>query len=75
MIDFTDLHKACLKDYFPLLRIDLLVDATLDHEMLSFIDAFSRYNQIQMVPEDEEKTLLTMDQGWIGTKRRAYGPW
>jgi hypothetical protein len=26
-IDFTDLNKACLKDEFPLLRIDSLVDA------------------------------------------------
>ena len=30
-VDFTDLNKACLKDPFPLSRIDQLVDATTGH--------------------------------------------
>ena len=30
-VDFTDLNKACLKDPFPLSRIDQLVDATAGH--------------------------------------------
>ena len=30
-IDFTNLNKACLKDPFPLPRIDQLVDATIGH--------------------------------------------
>ena len=40
-IDFTDINRACRKDSFPLPRIDLIVDATASHELLSFIDAFS----------------------------------
>ena len=47
-IYFTDINKACPKDSFPLLRIDLIVDATAGHELLSFMDAFSSYNQISM---------------------------
>ena len=43
-IDFTDINKACPKDSFPLPRIDLIVDATVGHELLSFMDAFSGYN-------------------------------
>ena len=43
-VDFTDLNKACLKDSFPLPRIDQLVDSTVGHELLSFMDAFSGYN-------------------------------
>ena len=43
-MDFTDLNKACPKDYFPLPRIDLLVDATAGHLLLSFMDAYSGYN-------------------------------
>ena len=43
-IDFTNLNKACPKDSFPLPRIDQLVDATVRHELLSFMDAYSRYN-------------------------------
>ena len=43
-IDFTDINRACPKDSFSLPRIDLIVDATVGHELLSFMDAFSGYN-------------------------------
>ena len=45
-IDFTDLNKACPKDSYPLPLIDQLVDATSGHELLTFMGAFFRYNQI-----------------------------
>ena len=51
-IDFTDLNKACPKDSFLLLHIDMLVDATAGHKLLSFMDAFSGFNQILMHPDD-----------------------
>ena len=51
-VDFTDLNKACLKDSFPLPRINQLVDLTAGHKLLSFMDAFSRYNQILMDEDD-----------------------
>lgn len=40
-IDYSDLKKACPKDYYPLPNIDQLIDATAGHELLSFMDAFS----------------------------------
>jgi hypothetical protein len=40
-VDFTDLNKACPKDSFPLPIIDMFVDSTTGHELLSFMDAFS----------------------------------
>ena len=43
-IDFIDVNHACPKDSFPLPRIDLIVDATASHELLSFMDSFSDYN-------------------------------
>ena len=43
-MDFTDLNKACLKDSFPLPRIDQLVDSITEHKLLTFMDIFSRYN-------------------------------
>ena len=51
-VDFTDLNRACPKDSYPFLRIDTLVDSTTRHELLSFMDAFSGYNQIKMNKED-----------------------
>nr|POF02826.1 transposon ty3-g gag-pol polyprotein [Quercus suber] len=62
-VDFTDLNKACLKDSFPLLKIDQLVDSTAGHKLLTFMDAFSRYNQIKMAEEDQEKTAFITNQG------------
>ncbi|XP_024016544.1 uncharacterized protein LOC112089913 [Eutrema salsugineum] len=47
-VDFTDLNKACPKDSFPLPHIDRLVEATAGNKLLSFMDAFSAYNQILM---------------------------
>ena len=39
-VDFTDLNNAFLKDPFPLPRIDQLVDTTVGHPQMSFLDAF-----------------------------------
>ena len=62
-VDFTDLNRACPKDSYPLPRIDTLVDSTARHELLSFMDAFSSYNQIKMKEEDQEKTSFVTSQG------------
>ena len=62
-VDFTDLNKACSKDSFPLLRIDQLVDSTAGHKLLTFMDAFSGYNQIKMAEKDQEKTAFITSQG------------
>ena len=57
-MDFMDLNKACPKDSFPLPRINQLVDSTAGHKLLTFMDAFSWYNQIKMDEEDQEKTAF-----------------
>ena len=72
-IDFTDINKACPKDSFPLPRIDLIVDATAGHELLSFMDAFSGYNQISMDPDDQEKTSFVTAQGTYCYRVMPFG--
>ena len=72
-IDFTDINKACPKDSFPLLRIDLMVDATTGHELLSFMDAFSGYNQISMDPDDQEMTSFVTAQGTYCYRVMPFG--
>jgi hypothetical protein len=61
-IDFTDLNKACPKDEFPLPRIDSLVDAAATSELMSLLDCYSRYHQIQM-KEGEPKTSFITPNG------------
>ena len=60
-IDFKDLNKVSAKDDFPLPHIDLLVDNTAGHLILSFMHGFSRYNQILMTLDDKEKTAFIME--------------
>ncbi|RDX66508.1 hypothetical protein CR513_54712, partial [Mucuna pruriens] len=57
-VDYRDLNRASPKDNFPLLHIDVLVDNTAQHAFFSFMDGFSGYNQIMMLPEDQEKTTF-----------------
>ena len=62
-VDFRDLNKASPKDDFPLPHIDMLVDSTVVHLMLSSMDGFSGYNQIMMALEDMEKTSFITEWG------------
>ncbi|KAJ0548844.1 putative nucleotidyltransferase, Ribonuclease H [Helianthus annuus] len=62
-VDFTDLNKACPKDPFPLPHIDSMVDATAGHELLTFMDASSGFQQIQMEPSDQEDTAFMTPTG------------
>ena len=62
-VDFIDLNIACPKDSFPLPRIDQLVDSIAGHELLTFMDSFSSYNQILMKKDDQEKTVFVTSQG------------
>ena len=43
-VDFIDLNKSCLKNLFPMPRIDQLVDAIVDHPRMSFLNAFQGYH-------------------------------
>lgn len=57
-MDYTNLNDACPQDSFPLPWIDQVVDSTVGHGMLSFMDAFFGYHQIPMATVDEEKTIF-----------------
>lgn len=58
-IDYRELNKATLKDYFPLPFIDQVLDTLADRKYFSFLDGFSGYNQIQISLEDQDKTTFT----------------
>ena len=72
-MDFTDLNKTCLKDNYPLPRIDQLVDSTAGHRLLRFMDAFFGYNQIRMDEADQEKTSFVTSQGLFCYKVMPFG--
>lgn len=71
--DFRDLNKACPKDNFPLPNIDMIIDLTTGHELLSLMDGFSRYNQIKIAKEDQQKTTLTTPWGTFFYNMMCFG--
>jgi hypothetical protein len=57
-VDYTNLNMACPKDPYPLPNIDHLIDSASGYNTLSFMDAYSGYNQIRMDPLDPPKTAF-----------------
>ena len=56
--DFHDLNKYYPKDNYPTPFIDQIIDTYVGVSFFSFMDGFSRYNQIQIKPEDQHKTTF-----------------
>jgi len=59
-VDYTGLNKAYPKDYYPLSRIDQLVDATGKNKLLSFMDAYLGYNQIPCLKLTKKVQVLSL---------------
>ena len=72
-VDFTDLNKACPKDPFPMPRLDQLVEATVGHPRMSFLDAFQGYHQIPIALDDQEKTTFVTPTGNYHYKVITFG--
>ena len=72
-MDFTDLNKACQKDPFPMSRTEQLVDATVGHPRMSFLDAFQRYHQIPLALGDDEKIAFVTLTGNYHYKVMPFG--
>jgi len=71
-VDFINLNKAYLKDSCPLPRIDRLVDFTAGFEFLSSLNAYSRYHQISMHPDDEEKIPFITESNTYSYKAMPF---
>ena len=71
-MDFTDLKKVCPKDSYPLPQVNILVNSTAQHQLLSFMGAFSGYNQIRMDEANQEKTSFVTNQGLFCYKVMSF---
>ncbi|XP_058223260.1 uncharacterized protein LOC131332974 [Rhododendron vialii] len=72
-VDYSNLNDVCPKDFFPLPRIDQLVDATAGHDRLSFLDAYRGYHQIAMSEGDVENTAFITPHGIFGYLVMLFG--
>ncbi|KAH9295191.1 hypothetical protein KI387_038889, partial [Taxus chinensis] len=64
---------ASLKDNYPLPIMDQVLQAVTGSEMLSMLDGFSGYNQIEVSPEDQFKTAFTTPWGTFAYSRMPFG--
>ena len=51
-VDFWELNKATLKNYFPLPFINQVLDTLSGKKYFSFLDGYSGYNKILIAPKD-----------------------
>lgn len=58
-VDFRNLNQASLKDNFSLPIMDQILQTVAGLEMMSFLDGFLGYNQIEVAEEDQHKTSFT----------------
>jgi hypothetical protein len=72
-IDYTDLDKHFLKDPFPLPRIDQVVNSTTGSVLLCFLDCYSRYHQIALNPDDQDKMAFITPNGINCYKVMTFG--
>jgi hypothetical protein len=72
-VDYTDLNKHCPKDPFGLPRIDQVIDSTTGCDLLCFLDCYSRYHQIAIKEEDQEKTTFITPFGAYCYTTMSFG--
>ena len=72
-MDYRELNKATKKDHFPLPFIDQVLDGLAGKKFFSFLDGFSGYNQIQISPEDQDKTTFTCPWGTLAYRVLPFG--
>ena len=61
------------KDHFPLPFIDQMLERLASHAYYCFLDGCSRYNQIPIALEDQEKTTFTFPFGTFAYCRMPFG--
>ena len=54
-------------------KIDQLVDATVNHPWINFLDAFQGYHQIPLALDDQEKTTFVTPIGNYHYKVMSFG--
>ena len=67
------MSSACPNDEYPLSNIDRLVDGAFEFLVLSFLDAYSRYNQIRIHTPDKEKTTFIIEDANFCSRIMPFG--
>ena len=72
-VDFRNLNKCSKKDNYPLPKMEHLLQKVSRARVVSFLDGFSRYNQVAMHPHDQENTTFTTAWGTFMYAKMPFG--
>ncbi|GBN42631.1 Transposon Ty3-I Gag-Pol polyprotein [Araneus ventricosus] len=72
-VDYRKLNEITKKDSYPLPRIDDTLDALKGSQWFTTLDLKSGYWQVEILPEDREKTAFTTGQGLWQFKVMPFG--
>jgi hypothetical protein len=72
-IDFQNLNKVSLKDNYPLLKMDHILQRVVGSSRISLLDSFSGYNQVLVHPDDQDKTAFTTPWGTFMYVKMPFG--
>jgi transposase InsO family protein len=72
-VDYRKINAITKKDVYPLPRIDEALDAMHGATLFSTLDLASGYWQVEMDPQDREKTAFISDQGLFEFNVMPFG--
>ena len=72
-IDYRRLNVVTRKDHFPLAFIDQVLERVSGHPFYCFLDGYSKYFQIEIDVEDQEKTTFMCPFDTCAYRRMPFG--
>ena len=72
-IYYKKLNTATRNDHYPLTFIDQMLGRLAGHSHYCFLYGYFGYNQIEIAPEDQEKTTSTCPYGTFAFRRMPFG--
>ena len=73
MCRLRNINKVSLKDNYPLLKMDHILQMVVGSSRISLLDGFSGYNQILVQKEDQAKTSFTTPWGTFMYVKIPFG--
>ncbi|CAN4123746.1 unnamed protein product [Withania somnifera] len=71
--DGKEPNNATRKDHYPIPFMDQMLNKLTSQDYFCFLDGYFEYNQIAIVPKDQEKTTFTCPFGTYAFRRMPFG--
>ena len=72
-INLKKVNAATIRDHYPLPIIDHVIERVARTKVYSFLDGFSRYNQISIDPRDQHKTAFASERVTFAPRVMPFG--